>query len=113
MQKLSGTSSGKNNKSCRIFHLQSNKIGFAFFQFYYDFIWILQDSTKQQYYLRITFAAGSWKVLDSYKYAPGSRKTPWKLLIPCNVVLRAAAGAGGEIPASSWPDLAREGGEVD
>jgi hypothetical protein len=35
---------------------------------------------------------GPWKVLDSYEYAPGSRKTPWKLWIPCNVVL---GGGGG------------------
>jgi hypothetical protein len=31
MQKLSGNSSGKNNKSCRIFHSEANKIGFALF----------------------------------------------------------------------------------
>jgi hypothetical protein len=30
MQKLSGISSGQKNKSCRIFHHESNKIGFAF-----------------------------------------------------------------------------------
>jgi hypothetical protein len=33
MQKLTGISSGKNNKSCRIFHHESNKIDFAFFWF--------------------------------------------------------------------------------
>jgi hypothetical protein len=31
MQKLSGISSGQNNKSCSIIHHESNKIGFAFF----------------------------------------------------------------------------------
>jgi hypothetical protein len=31
MQKLSGTCSGTTNKRCRIFHNESNKIGFAFF----------------------------------------------------------------------------------
>jgi hypothetical protein len=31
MQKLSGTSSGKNNKSCRICHNEANNIGIAFF----------------------------------------------------------------------------------
>jgi hypothetical protein len=30
MQKLTGTSSDKNNKSCGIFHHKSNKIGFYF-----------------------------------------------------------------------------------
>jgi hypothetical protein len=38
MQKLSGTSLGKNNKSCGIFHHESKKIGFAFFRFLYDFL---------------------------------------------------------------------------
>jgi hypothetical protein len=33
MQKHSGTSSSKNNKSCRIFHIESNKIDFAFSDF--------------------------------------------------------------------------------
>jgi hypothetical protein len=91
MQKLSGTSSGKNNKSCRIFHIESNKIGFPFLWFFCDFLRILQESAKWLYYLRFTFAAGPWKILDSYEYAPGSRKTPWKLWISCNVVL----GGGG------------------
>jgi hypothetical protein len=59
MQKLSGTSSGKNNKSCRIFHNESNKIEYAFVRFFYDFLRILQDSGRQQYYLRFTFAPGS------------------------------------------------------
>jgi hypothetical protein len=33
MQKLSGTSAGKNNKSFRIFYNESNKIGVAFSDF--------------------------------------------------------------------------------
>jgi hypothetical protein len=31
MQKLSGISSGQNNKSCRIIHCEPKKIGFEFF----------------------------------------------------------------------------------
>jgi hypothetical protein len=31
-------------KSCRIFHNESNKIGFVFFYFFYHFLQILQDS---------------------------------------------------------------------
>jgi hypothetical protein len=46
MQKLSGTSSGKNNKSCNIFHQESKKIGFAFFLFSYDFLRNLQEAGK-------------------------------------------------------------------
>jgi hypothetical protein len=48
MQKLSGNSSGNNNKSFRIFHNESNKIGFAFFTFFYDFLLNLQVSAKGQ-----------------------------------------------------------------
>jgi hypothetical protein len=44
MQKLTGISSGQNNKSCRIFRHEPNKIGFAFFRFVYDFIRNLQES---------------------------------------------------------------------
>jgi hypothetical protein len=32
-RKLLGTSSGKNNKTCRIFHNEANKIEFTFFEF--------------------------------------------------------------------------------
>jgi hypothetical protein len=65
MQKLSGTSLGKNKKSCRIFHNKSNKIEFAFFWFFYDFLRILQESAKWLYYLRFTSAAGS---LESFRF---------------------------------------------
>jgi hypothetical protein len=71
MQKLTGTSSGKNNKSCGIFHNKSNKIEFAFFWFFYDFLRILQESAKWLYYLRFTFAAGS---LKSFRFL---RICPW------------------------------------
>jgi hypothetical protein len=46
MQKLSGISSGKNNKSCRIIHHEPNKIGFAFFLFLYNFLRNLQETAK-------------------------------------------------------------------
>jgi hypothetical protein len=53
MQTLSRNSSGKNNKSCSTFHQESNKIGFAFVWFFYDFLRIFKDSAKALYYLRI------------------------------------------------------------
>jgi hypothetical protein len=46
MQKLSGTSSGKNNKSCGIFYHKSNEIKFSFLWFFYDFLHNLQKSAK-------------------------------------------------------------------
>jgi hypothetical protein len=46
MQKLTGISSGKNNKSCRIFHNESKKIGFEFFWIFFDFLRNLQETAK-------------------------------------------------------------------
>jgi hypothetical protein len=65
MQKLSGTSLGKNNKSCRIFYRESMKIEFAFLWMFYGFLRNLQESTKWLYYLRITFARvpGKFQIL--------------------------------------------------
>jgi hypothetical protein len=56
MQKLSRISSGKNNKSCRIFHRESKKISFAFFRFFYDFLRNLQETGKSLYYWSYPFA---------------------------------------------------------
>jgi hypothetical protein len=64
MQTLPGTSSGKNNKTCRIFHHESNKIEFAFFWFLYDFLRNLQESTKHKYYLRWCLHRGPGKNRD-------------------------------------------------
>jgi hypothetical protein len=55
MQKLSGTSSGKNNNNCGIFHHGSNKIEIAVFWIFYDFLRNLQESAKHMYYLRFFF----------------------------------------------------------
>jgi hypothetical protein len=55
MPKILRNSSGKNNKSCRIFHNESNKIWFAFFSFFYDFLGNLQDSEKSFLLLEIHF----------------------------------------------------------
>jgi hypothetical protein len=48
MQKLSGNSFGKNNKSYSTFHQESNKISFALLWFVYDFLRNLQVSAKGQ-----------------------------------------------------------------
>jgi hypothetical protein len=50
MQQLSGNSLDKFNKSCSTFHQESNKIGFAFVWFFYDFLRNLQVSAKAIYY---------------------------------------------------------------
>jgi hypothetical protein len=55
MQKLSGTSSGKNNKSCRIIHHEPKKICFAFFRFFYDFLRNLQETGKSLLLFELPF----------------------------------------------------------
>jgi hypothetical protein len=79
MQNLSGTSSGKNNKSCRIFQHESKKISFAFLLFLYNFIWILQESAKWFYYLRCGFAAGSLELSDTSQICPWFTKNTLEL----------------------------------
>jgi hypothetical protein len=91
MQKVSGNSWGKNNKSCRIFHNESKKIGFAFFWLFYDFLEILQDSAKGQTLFKNKLSQGSLELSRIHRYVPGSRNTPWKDLISCNVT----PGGGG------------------
>jgi hypothetical protein len=46
MSKISGNSLYKFNKSCSVLHQESNKIGFAFFRFFYDFLESLQESAN-------------------------------------------------------------------
>jgi hypothetical protein len=101
MQKLSGTSSGKNNKSCRIIHKESNKIEFAFFCFFYDFLRILQVSANHKYYSSYNL---SLNPLDFFRFTTkpllcGSalRKSSHLAMWPLGVV----AGAAGGNPARS------------
>jgi hypothetical protein len=70
MPKILGNSSGKNNKSCRTFHNESNKIWFAFFWFFYNFLRILQDSLKLFYYLRLGFTGRPLELLFLSQIGP-------------------------------------------
>jgi hypothetical protein len=103
MPKILGNSSGKNNKSCRIFHKESSKIGFAFFWFFYDFLWIFKVSAKAIYYLRLRFTGRPLELLSLL--VPGSWKTPWKEGKGRNVVL----GLGGR---RGSPELGGSGGAL-
>jgi hypothetical protein len=65
-------------KSCRCFHLESNKIEIAFFLIFYNFLQILQVSAKPKHYLRIQFLhAGPWKELRPCNWVLGRRQ--WRL----------------------------------
>jgi hypothetical protein len=108
MQKLSGTSSGKNNKSCGIFHHESNKTKFAFFWFVYNFLRNLQESAKCTLLFELQLAVRPLRFLDSYAYALVLRLTPWKETSPRNVSPRAVAGAGGANSGELVAGLARE-----
>jgi hypothetical protein len=74
MQKLSGTSSGKNNKSGGIFYHESNKIGFAFFSFFYDFLRNLKISAKALYYFSYQFAVRPLKRISPLQCGPRERR---------------------------------------
>jgi hypothetical protein len=56
MRKLTGISSGENNKSCRVTHRGSNKIGFTFFWFFCDFLCNLKESGNHFNYWSSPFA---------------------------------------------------------
>jgi hypothetical protein len=105
MQKLSGTSSGKNNKSCRIFHIESNKIGFSFFWFFYVFLRILQDSAKQQQYWRFTFATRPLTGFPDSQICPWFPKNTLETLdsLQCRPWHRGWRG---------WPEFRRAGGAL-
>jgi hypothetical protein len=89
MQKLTGISSGQNNKSCRIFHNGSNKIGFAFFCFFCDFLRNLQETGKWQTLLELPFCKKDpGKIFGFAMSSPGrggrrgwpnSGSSPWVL----------------------------------
>jgi hypothetical protein len=79
MQKLSGISSGNNNKSCGIFHHEANKIGFAFLWFLYDFIRNLQETAKSQVLFKNHFARRSLETSDSYEYTLAFAVRPLEL----------------------------------
>jgi hypothetical protein len=73
MQKLSGISSHENNKSCRIFHHESKKISFEFFQFFYNFICNLQETGKSLYYWSYPFAGRPSKIKVALQCSPWGR----------------------------------------
>jgi hypothetical protein len=63
-------------ESCSSSYTGQNKIGFAIFGFFCDFIWILQIAGKTQRKGMNLFAQGPWKDLGAHSYALGLHKTP-------------------------------------
>jgi hypothetical protein len=113
MLKLLGNNSGKNNKSCSIFHLKSNKIQIAFLRFFYDFLRNLQESAKLVYYLRITFATRPLTVLDSLRIGPCvCNQDPGKNGEDAIGSPGVAGGGSGKNPASRRRGGRGKGGDV-
>jgi hypothetical protein len=79
MLKLTGISSGQNNKSCGIFHPESNNIGFTFFRFFCDFLRNLQETAKTQVLFKNHFARRSLETSDSYEYTLAFAVRPLEL----------------------------------
>jgi hypothetical protein len=111
MPKILGNSSDKNNKSCRIFHNGSNKTRFAFFVFFYDFIWILQDLANHIYYLRIKLRSGPWNFPTSHICPRFTKTTSGKIEEPAIGSLGQTAGGPCPIPARWRPGSVGRGWE--
>jgi hypothetical protein len=63
-------------ESCSFGHTGHNKIGFAIFGFFYDFIGILQVAAKTHKEVKNHFARGSLESLKDHRYALHSHQTP-------------------------------------
>jgi hypothetical protein len=106
MQKLTRISSDQNNKSCRIIHNGSNKIGFAFSDLSVIFYEIYKIQQKHLYYLRIVLQQGPWRFLFSYRNALALRISPWEERGPRNAAPGRPVGAA---PAKFRPGRRRAG----
>jgi hypothetical protein len=70
MLKISRIGLCEYNKSCISFHNESNKIEFAFFWIFYDFLRILQVSAIHNHYLEIHFAPGALEIFKTLHPCP-------------------------------------------
>jgi hypothetical protein len=94
MQKLSGTSSGKNNKSCGVFYHESKKTRFAFFWFFYDFLRNLQESATYTLLFENHFARRSLGRIGILPKCPWFALRPSERICPLQLGPRAPAGGG-------------------
>jgi hypothetical protein len=98
MPKISGNSLDKFNKRCSALHQESNTIEFAIFQFFYDFLEILQESANWLYYWRCTFTPGS------LQRTKASQPCPWFTEKPSE---RSRA-----LQCGPWPWERRDSGQI-
>jgi hypothetical protein len=113
MQKLSGNSLDIFYKSCSTIHQESNKIGFEFLCFFYNFLRILQDSAKWLYYLRFTFATRPWQFWFLTKIPSVHTKHPEKkegvAVWPLGMVAGGSGQNSGEEHASEGRGRVEDG----
>jgi hypothetical protein len=101
MPNISGNILDKFNQICSTLHQESNKIEFAFFRFFYDFLEILQESAKWLYYWSCGFTPRSLQRSTASKNALGLHKNPRKDPEPCNVALGVGVARLRPNPARS------------
>jgi hypothetical protein len=93
MPKISTNWLGEYNKSCSTLHQESNKTGFAFFWFFYDFLENLQDSVKTATLFKTQFC----------------EQAPEKNSDPAIGSLGAGSGKDHRNPAKGGTESTREG----
>jgi hypothetical protein len=93
MQNLSGTTIDMLYESCSVSHQESNKTGFAFFCFFYDFLRIFQVSAKIKTLFKIPLRM----------QAPGNDPDP------AIGSLGTSSGDSGQIPMRGSPERAWKG----
>jgi hypothetical protein len=69
MQKLSGNSSGKNNKSCRFFHQQSTKLGLHYSEFSTVFYAFYKNQQIGNTIEDSNFPSGHWNYSKPHNHA--------------------------------------------
>jgi hypothetical protein len=97
MQKLAGISSGKNNKSCEIFHKEPKKIGFAFFYFSMIFYAIYKKQPKHLYYLSYPFAVRPSERTSVLQCGPWGAASGGPVAIPAGDRRIPAEGGWGSV----------------
>jgi hypothetical protein len=75
-------------ESCSCSYTEHNKIGFAIFGFFCDFIRILQGAAETHKGVKILITSRPLEDLKAHNHTLGLLQDPWKFLGPCNAVLK-------------------------
>jgi hypothetical protein len=105
MQKLTGISSGQNNKSCRIIHNGSSKIGFTFFLFFCNFLRNLQETAKSLHYWSYPFAVRPLKSFPPLQCSPRGGRPARAARFRRSPVAGPVGDGPGRVYGSLWLSL--------